>query len=127
METDYIKDIYNAPDAGRVIHGLRDTGYTFNTAVSDIIDNSIAANASHVFVNLNVDPQHQLTVYIADDGSGMDMNGLVNAMKYGSAERPNPSSLGKFGLGLKTRQSRRRNFRERPGHSIPPDAKAGFL
>ena len=102
METDYIKDIYNAPDAGRVIHGLRDTGYTFNTAVSDIIDNSIAANASHVFVNLNVDPQHQLTVYIADDGSGMDMNGLVNAMKYGSAERPNPSSLGKFGLGLKT-------------------------
>lgn len=102
MDTNYIKDIHNAPDAGRVIQGLRDTGYTFNTAISDIIDNSIAADAKHVNVHLNLDPQNQLTVYIADDGSGMNMDALVNAMKYGSAERPNPSSLGKFGLGLKT-------------------------
>lgn len=32
----------------------------------------------------------------------MDQNELQNAMRYGSDRRTNPSSLGKFGLGLKT-------------------------
>lgn len=41
-------------------------------------------------------------VSIADNGIGMDRAGLVNAMRYGSARRSDPSSLGKFGLGLKT-------------------------
>lgn len=27
---------------------------------------------------------------------------LRNAMRYGSEKRPNPKSLGKFGMGLKT-------------------------
>ena len=41
-------------------------------------------------------------VYIADNGTGMDEEGLKNAMRYGSKQRDDPSSLGKFGLGLKT-------------------------
>ena len=36
------------PDPKRIVEGLRDTGYNFNTAMADIIDNSIAANASEV-------------------------------------------------------------------------------
>jgi hypothetical protein len=32
----------------------------------------------------------------------MNRDGLVNAMTYGSRRRSDPSSLGKFGLGLKT-------------------------
>jgi site-specific DNA-cytosine methylase len=32
----------------------------------------------------------------------MDRDALISAMKYGSPPRPSPSSLGKFGLGLKT-------------------------
>ena len=34
------------PDVARISEGLRDTGYEFNTAIADIIDNSIAAGAS---------------------------------------------------------------------------------
>ena len=45
-----MNDLINQPDAPRLIYGLRDTGYNFNTAAADIIDNSIAANASHVNV-----------------------------------------------------------------------------
>ncbi|MGE0630693.1 MAG: ATP-binding protein, partial [Hyphomicrobiaceae bacterium] len=43
------------PDPGRMIEGLRDTGYEFNTAVADIIDNSIAARATVVDVRINMD------------------------------------------------------------------------
>ena len=97
-----VEDIKLPPDPARVMEGLRDTGYDFNTAVADIIDNSIAANATKVNILLEMDPAGEVFVYIADNGCGMDFEGLKNAMKYGSAERDNRASLGKFGLGLKT-------------------------
>lgn len=99
------KNIYEQicnPDPERVIEGLRDTGYNFNTAVADIIDNSIAADATQIDITINDSPLEEITVYIADNGSGMNEDGLVNAMTYGSKKRDNPDSLGKFGLGLKT-------------------------
>ena len=90
------------PDPDRIVNGLRDTGYNFNTAIADIVDNSIAANATQVFVRVDVDPSLHVSICVADNGIGMDLDGLKNAMKYGSKERENKSSLGKFGLGLKT-------------------------
>lgn len=96
------KDIMLPPDPARVMEGLRDTGYDFNTAIADIIDNSIAAGARNVNILLQMDPVGEVFVYIADDGCGMNFNELKNAMKYGSEERNNKASLGKFGLGLKT-------------------------
>lgn len=97
-----VSDIKLPPDPARVMEGLRDTGYDFNTAVADIIDNSIAANATKINILLEMDPSGEVFVFIADNGCGMDFEGLKNAMKYGSAERDNKASLGKFGLGLKT-------------------------
>ena len=90
------------PDPARMIEGLRDTGYEFVTAVADIIDNSIAAEATLVDVRINMDYRGNVRVCIADNGIGMDRDDLLNAMKYGSQRRDNPASLGKFGLGLKT-------------------------
>ena len=96
------QDIMLPPDPARVMEGLRDTGYDFNTAVADIVDNSIAANAKNIDLLLEMDPEGNVFVYIADDGCGMNFDELKNAMKYGSAERNDKASLGKFGLGLKT-------------------------
>lgn len=90
------------PDVSRIVEGLRDTGYEFNTSVADIIDNSIAAGAAHVDIRLAVDYAGQLLVSVGDDGCGMDREGLINAMQYGSRMRSDAASLGKFGLGLKT-------------------------
>ncbi|RED57943.1 ATP-binding protein [Cohnella phaseoli] len=100
--TTIINTVEVQPDARRMIEGLRDTGYKFNTAMADIIDNSIAAGATLVDIRIIMDYIGDITIYIADNGSGMDEEGLINAMRYGSNERPDPGSLGKFGLGLKT-------------------------
>ena len=102
MEDKDIQEIILEPDPSRVMEGLRDTGYDFNTAVADIVDNSIAANATVVKVDVIMNPSGNVNIYIADNGCGMDMDGLKNAMRYGAAKRQDPSSLGKFGLGLKT-------------------------
>lgn len=90
------------PDAARITESLRDTGYVFNTAVADLVDNSIAANADIVEIEFKLDPRGNVRFSILDNGTGMDQEGLVNALRYGSSQRGDPSSLGKFGLGLKT-------------------------
>lgn len=96
------EEIEVLPDPKRLIEGLRDTGYEFNTAIADIVDNSIAAEATLVDLKIDMDYRGNVRVSIADNGYGMDRDELINAMKYGSDRRPNPASLGKFGLGLKT-------------------------
>ena len=101
-ENHHIEETNCPPDAARVMEGLRDTGYDFNTAIADIVDNSIAADATKVSVHIAVTPSMEVSIYIADNGCGMDHDELQNAMRYGSDRRENPSSLGKFGLGLKT-------------------------
>ena len=98
----HFEEVDLPPDPERVIVGLRDTGYEFNTAVADIVDNSIAANASNIQLWLAADLNGEIRLLIVDDGEGMDRAGLINAMKYGSKVRPNAASLGKYGLGLKT-------------------------
>ena len=99
---DSVEETACPPDAARVMEGLRDTGYDFNTAIADIVDNSIAADATKVEINILLAPDQSITVYIADNGCGMGHNELHNAMRYGSNKRPDAASLGKFGLGLKT-------------------------
>lgn len=90
------------PDPARIIEGLRDTGYEFNTAMADVIDNSIAAGAGNIDIRIAMDFGGSVVVSVADDGCGMDEDGLENAMRYGSRQRASQASLGKFGLGLKT-------------------------
>lgn len=100
-----MNDLINEPDAPRLIFGLRDTGYNFRTAAADIIDNSIAAKADHVNVEITLRQNGRKLVYFGDNGDGMDAQGIHRAMRYGAPERENPESLGKFGLGLKTASS----------------------
>lgn len=98
-------DLINQPDAPRLIYGLRDTGYNFNTAAADIIDNSIAANATEVNVLIELMEDGRKFVAFGDNGDGMDEAALFDAMRYGAPARANLASLGKFGLGLKTASS----------------------
>ena len=96
----------NIPDATRIIEGLRDTGYTFNSAIADIIDNCIShGQAKNVWLDIEMDYVGEISLSITDDGTGMNETGLINAMKYGSENLSNPESLGKFGMGMKTASS----------------------
>jgi hypothetical protein len=92
------------PHAAALIEGLRDIGYSLETAISDIIDNSITAGAHRIEI---VTETYSDEPYIAiiDDGVGMTEQELVSAMRPGSrnplATRDEPD-LGRFGLGLKS-------------------------
>lgn len=89
------------PSAGRLMTSLRDIGYDVASAVADLVDNAIDANATRVEIDLVADgPDSWLRV--ADNGLGMSAHRLDEAMRYGSDSDYQPRSLGHFGLGLKT-------------------------
>lgn len=92
------------PDPEVLIMGLRDTGYDINTALADVVDNSVDAGASCIKVNIQLDRNNNPSVMISDNGCGMNREELIDGMKYGSSSTltKDPRRLGKFGLGLKT-------------------------
>lgn len=96
-------DIVN-PDPGALIESLRAFGYSLESSISDIIDNSIVAGARNIHIQFTWRGEDS-TIVITDDGCGMNENELITAMKPGSRnplEDRDPSDLGRFGLGLKT-------------------------
>lgn len=89
------------PSAARTIASLRDIGYDLPRAIADIVDNSIAAEATQVDITLRFDGTGSW-IRIADNGHGMDAPTLLEAMRYGSERDYDPNDLGRFGFGLKT-------------------------
>ncbi len=93
--------IQSIPDAHRTLTGLAHQGYTPQTAIADIIDNSIAAGAQNVHVQIAAQPDGMSVVTIADDGVGMDGATLKSAMQIGSPKNLTRTSLSVYGMGLK--------------------------
>jgi Histidine kinase-, DNA gyrase B-, and HSP90-like ATPase len=86
------------------MESLRGTGYSLETALADLIDNSVAAGAKQIDLVLDWNEGDPIIV-ISDDGSGMNEGSLVAAMRFGCVGPQvyrSASDLGRFGLGLKT-------------------------
>ena len=94
--------IVNAPTIGGMADGFRAFGYTFPVAIADLVDNSIDAQATAIDVQVFFGPDGKPGVSIADNGCGMDLEGLVNATRWGGVAVDDAARLGRFGLGLKT-------------------------
>lgn len=92
------------PNAASLIESMRSIGYSFETAIADIIDNSISANASEIDI-FQRNYQGLPYIQIIDNGIGMNNRELIEAMRLGS-KNPNEirdkDDLGRFGLGLKS-------------------------
>ena len=98
-----MKTISLVPDASRLMSSIRHIGYSFETAIADLLDNSIAANAT--IINIDFWNQPAPYLYILDNGVGMSYDELIQAMRYGSFHPDamrSENDLGRYGLGLKT-------------------------
>lgn len=92
------------PRASAMIEALRGLGYSTATALADIIDNSIAAQAQKIDLQFTWAKEKSI-ITILDDGHGMDEIALERAMRLGERsplEERAENDLGRFGLGLKT-------------------------
>lgn len=92
------------PSAASLTASLRDLGYSLETAVADLIDNSISADATEIQIFCDVSRNAPVLV-VADNGRGMTESELIAAMRHGATsprQKREPKDLGRFGLGLKT-------------------------
>lgn len=104
MDRSLFKTYNVPPSAGNLIESLRGIGYTMSTALADIIDNSLAANASRVDLHFICEGERQ-AVAVLDNGHGMSDDELLDAMRLGYLSPLTTRAdydLGRFGLGLKT-------------------------
>jgi hypothetical protein len=99
-----LRQVKAPPRAGSLIESMRDIGYSIETAVADIIDNSITAEATRVDIRTRFDGVAS-RIEIIDNGNAMTEAELIEAMRPGTKSPTDTRAdgdLGRFGLGLKT-------------------------
>ena len=92
------------PEPLSMMESTRAIGYSTQTAVADILDNSIAAGAKNIDI-LYLPNDEESYIAILDDGCGMNADEINVAMQYGGKsplEDRSDTDLGRFGLGMKT-------------------------
>jgi hypothetical protein len=100
------KAIYEdaTPNPEFLIKSIAEQGYSLETSLADLMDNSISAGANKIEVLVDFESE-PINLFLADNGLGMTEDELIKNMKFPSNSpdslRKN-SDLGRFGLGLKT-------------------------
>jgi DNA topoisomerase VI subunit B len=82
---------------------LRNTGYkNVDSAIAEIIDNSLEADAKDVLVICDIDSTSKEIndIAILDNGTGMDLATLNISLSLGDSTRRDRKGIGRFGVGL---------------------------
>ncbi|RRB06855.1 ATP-binding protein [Larkinella rosea] len=92
------------PDPEYLVKSIAEQGYSLETSLADLIDNSITAGADcvEILVDTATTP---FTLFVADNGAGMSDERLSRSMQFPSSSPEfsrDASDLGRFGLGMKT-------------------------
>lgn len=92
---------------GHALQSLRDSGHSLPTALGEVIDNSLEANANHIWIRLDESTntqgkKHVHRIAVSDDGEGMDSNILHHYLQLGFSTRyMSKDTIGKYGVGAK--------------------------
>ena len=93
-----------SPNPEFLIKSIAEQGYSLETSLADLMDNSISANGNKIEVLIDMDHE-PFRLFMADNGEGMTESELSRNMQFPSNSpediRRN-SDLGRFGLGMKT-------------------------
>ena len=95
------------PPSTNLIDTLGFSGYSIQAAIADIVDNSIAANATKIELFFDYADQNS-TIKIVDNGYGMskfELQECLTIAKKSIKQQRSEQDLGRFGLGLKSATS----------------------
>ena len=95
--------IVATPVPSFLIKSISEQGYSLESAIADLIDNSITSNANVIQVLVDSDTE-PFKLFLADNGKGMSRNELIKNMQFPSSSPEGSrglSDLGRFGLGMK--------------------------
>lgn len=98
-DVEVVDTIKLKPDAG-LVKSLG-SHHTFESAIADLVDNCIDAEATRISVRLLTKDDRLVQVEVVDNGKGMDAAAADQAMTLGHQREYGDSDLGHFGVGLK--------------------------
>lgn len=75
--------------------------HRLETAIADLVDNSIDAAAAQVWVRFIVEDAYVREILVLDNGRGMSRDGIRNAFVLGGAQEYDENRLGHYGVGMK--------------------------
>ena len=86
-----------------ITKSLRGQNYDLETALSELLDNSIDADASKIEITYpsKLQRKESQLIIINDNGGGMTEEQLINSMTLGSDRDYDDSEIGYFGIGMK--------------------------
>ena len=90
-----------------ILSVLSRSGYSLNSAISDLIDNSITAKATIIEIIFELDGENS-KIILKDNGKGMSEEDLINSVKLAPKnlkDKRKNEELGRFGIGLKSATS----------------------
>jgi hypothetical protein len=93
-----------SPNPEYLIKSIAEQGYSLETSLADLMDNSISSNADKIEVLIDME-EEPFRLFLADNGDGMTEGELVMNMQFPSnspENKRNSEDLGRFGLGMKT-------------------------
>lgn len=88
------------PPDSRAMDGLG-RNHSLETALADLVDNSIDADATHVLIRIVRRDGRLRALYVVDNGCGMTPRTIDTAMTVGGRREYRPGDLGRFGIGMK--------------------------
>lgn len=96
-------------NADRICEAISKIGYKPSSAILDIVDNSVVAEAKNIIIRFFIKKGKNLNniqnidkIQIVDSGKGMNAEGIKKALQLGSDVGYGQNSLSKYGLGLKS-------------------------
>jgi hypothetical protein len=99
-----IKSEEASPNPEYLIKSIAEQGYSLETSLADLMDNSISAKADKIEILIDMESE-PFRLFMADNGEGMTEKELSQNMQFPS-NSPEDSrlntDLGRFGLGMKT-------------------------
>lgn len=98
-DVEVVDTIRLKPDAG-LVKSLG-SHHTFESAIADLVDNCIDAEATRISIRLLTENERLVQVEVVDNGKGMDATAADQAMTLGHQREYVDTDLGHFGLGLK--------------------------
>ncbi len=98
VQSELVEEIVS-PSVSRVVEAIRRIGHSPEDAIQDICDNSVQWQATQIDVYLSGQKTFD-RIEVADNGTGMNREQLLDALRLGSADNYGAGSLSKYGMGL---------------------------
>lgn len=87
-----------------ILRSLRNNNYDTESAISELVDNSIDAHANNITISIPSKEDLRVgskPIIISDDGDGMSMSELQSSFDLGSTREYTSDDIGIYGSGMK--------------------------